>query len=535
MLNVMIVDDEPLVRIALKSIIDWERHGFIVHGEAENGKQCLNLLQQDHYDVIFTDIRMPLIDGLQLIKTVKQEYPDILIVALSAYDEFDLVKKALTSGAEDYILKSELSFECAESTLLMLKERHAKLSQEKARTLHMEKSISESNTVLRMNFFRDLLSYDTPLKEEQILSRLEQYGLPLSNRQLVITVLTINNKGQETGLVETVTKNFANEMFKNEENFLCLTGGKNEVVLIHSYQNHVSELSALQAIRNDTERLCGNIKKFLNIDVTAAVSNRFNGFSNLFEVYNDTKEILHMSFFDGPGNIYYKQDFQARSLLPDSSKVDELTAQFRAGVDRMDFVFAAEALNSITREFMDKSSSQNYEILRFYCTLLTAIINKSVELSLFYEVFPDERNPYEYLLSCSTIQAVEGYLLTLLALLDKQTGGQSSNPRYGDAVNKLIQYINQNSHAQISLVKAAEELSYNPNYLSTKFKEETGVSFSEYLNNVRIQNAKRFLSSGKYKPGDVAEHVGYSDQRYFVKIFKRVVGMTPREYMRSLH
>jgi YesN/AraC family two-component response regulator len=160
-------------------------------------------------------------------------------------------------------------------------------------------------------------------------------------------------------------------------------------------------------------------------------------------------------------------------------------------------------------------------------------VEKSIELSLYSYIFQDDVNPYEYVLHANTIYNVENYLLNLLENFEKGCGIELKT-QYGETIGKVMSYVLINYYKDINLNKVSEELNFNPSYLSTKFKEITQYSFNEYLNTIRINNAKKLMAERKYKFSQISNMVGYNDQRYFCKIFKKLVGITPKEYINAL-
>jgi two-component system response regulator YesN len=532
MLNVVIVDDEPLVRITLKSIIPWEKYGLFVYGEAENGKQCLTLLEDKKIDIIITDIKMPVIDGIELIKIVKEKYQHISVIVLSAYEEFGLVKKALMNGAEDYILKSEFNESSLENTLLTVKKKIESNNKKIQYEMDLKKDITENIDVLRINFFKELLFSNT-LSDEQIERKTKQYNITLNNNQLILIVLAISELKPNEKILENVIKNFIDELFKKEKDYFCLVSNKLEVTILRSYYEVKSESKIYQMIDEDINTIHGSIKKFLNIDVTTGVSKIFNSFGKLSEKYEKTKELLNYRFHLGKENIFYEKDFENKIIPINLDYINTLYANFRSSVEKLDINNAKILLGNITVEFNEHYSNQNYRTLEFYCKLLTSIVDKSIELSLYNFIFKDDINPYEHVLHSKTIYNVENYLSSLLDDLEKGTGIELKT-QYGDTIGKVMNYVLINYDKDINLNKVSEELKFNPSYLSTKFKEITQYSFNEYLNTVRINNAKKLMADRKYRFNQIASMVGYNDQRYFCKIFKKIVGITPREYINAL-
>ena len=532
MLNVIIVDDQPLVRITLKSIIPWEKYGLHVIDEAENGKQCLTVLENRKIDVIITDIKMPVIDGLELIKIVKEKYPHILVIVLSAYDEFSLVKKALLSGAEDYILKSDMNERSIENTLLNVKTKYEENYKKLQYEIDLKKNMTENIDVLQANFFKELLSGGR-LRAGQIEDKIRQYQIGLSSHNLILIILTISELKPNEKILENVIKNFIDELFKKEKNCYCLVSNKMEVAILRSYDDIASESKIFQKINDDISLIVSAIKKFLNIDVTTAVSKIFNSFSCLNEKYEKMKELFDYSFHLGEGHVFYEKDFENKIIPFNMDYLNTVYMNFRNSLEKLDFNNAKIQLNNIIAYFHEHYSNHNYHTLKFCCKLLTSIVEKSIELSLYSYIFQDDINPYEYVLHANTIYNVENYLLNLLENFEKGCGIELKT-QYGETIGKVMSYVLLNYYKDINLNKVSEELNFNPSYLSTKFKEITQYSFNEYLNTIRINNAKKLMAERKYKFSQISNMVGYNDQRYFCKIFKKVVGITPKEYINAL-
>ena len=533
MINVMLVDDEPLVRITMKSVIPWDKYGFRVAGEAENGKQCIDMLEIMQIDLIITDIKMPVIDGLTLISVVKETCPDIFIIVLSAYEEFNLVKKALVGGAEDYILKSEINQESTIKALECIKEKFISSNAEQQKNLVAQKDLNENIEVLRQSFLKKLLSGTVGADEGYIEDKLKKYGVNLCGQKLVLMVLVINKDNLHERLVENIIKNFVDELYKQQEDYYCLISDKMEISILQSYHAIKSENKIFQAVNENVNKTINSINKFLDMDITVGVSKIFNGFASMDMMYRKTKELLSYSFPLGKGNIFFEQDFEDKNYSIDYNYLNKLSNVFRNSINKLDFFGAKNPLNSITLEFTKNYSNENYQTLKFYCKLMTAIVDKSIELRLYNRLFKGDVNPYEYILSSNTIFNVEDYLLQLLDQLEEGSGIELQ-AQYGETIGKVISYVLQNYNEDINLNKVAQSLSFNASYLSSKFKAVTKKSFNEFLNTTRINNAKKLMAERKYKINRIATMVGYHDQRYFCKIFKKYIGATPQEYIKSL-
>ena len=531
MLNVMVVDDEPLVRILLKSIIEWNNYGLELIGEAENGNQCLAFLEKNIVDVIITDIKMPVIDGVELIKTVKNKYPQIMIIVLSAYDEFDFVKEALLNGAEDYILKSDIGESSFVKTIEKVKNKIENYRSRLQNEINLVNYVAESNNMQKESFIRSQLLFPAEIDKNTLANKIKQYEINYYGQYFMIILMICEKNPNKKGL-DKIIVNFINELYGKDNNIYCLVSDTNEITILKSYE-HMSEKNISQMIYETTNSIFNNLKKFLNIDITVSASNHFSSFVKLHDIYKKTKTLFNYSFYIENSNILFEHDLVNIEHPVDMKFVNELFDNFKYEIDRLAFDDAKKVLRKITAEFTNHYSSENFKTVKYYCKILTVIVDKSIELSLYNKVFLEDLNPYDFLLSCRTIFLIEDFLIHLIDAIQLGSGIDLTT-RFGETIGKVMNYVLQNYNTDINLNKVAAIFNFNPSYLSTKFKEITKISFNEYLNRIRIENAKTMIAERKYKLNKISSLVGYTDQRYFCKIFKKVVGTTAREYKESL-
>lgn len=165
MYNILIVDDEPIVKIALRSILPWEEYGYFICGTAGNGLEALSLIEKQHPDVIITDLKMPGMDGLELIRTLKEKnYPGEILV-LSNYEDFDSVRSALLLGAADYLLKIKIQADTLLACLNKTTEKLQKKAGEKSPV--PEETISENRNRLLLSFFQGNSSLASFIQENR--------------------------------------------------------------------------------------------------------------------------------------------------------------------------------------------------------------------------------------------------------------------------------------------------------------------------------------------------------------------------------
>lgn len=195
----MIVEDDAMYRYAVRSIIDWEAHGYRIVGEAINGEQAVSLIQEKKPNIVLTDIRMPKMNGIELIQYLRREYPEIKIVVLSAYDDFEFVKEALKLGAEDYLLKYDLG---RDAVLTLMSQISDKISRESNDSAKM-KLLRQNMNRLTDDFIKKILTggFASPQKMREAAQPLE---LGLSSANIHLTVLEAKEK--KTGDFQTKKK-----------------------------------------------------------------------------------------------------------------------------------------------------------------------------------------------------------------------------------------------------------------------------------------------------------------------------------------
>jgi two-component system, response regulator YesN len=396
MTKVMIVEDEALVRIGLKTLVHWEEHGFSLEAEAANGSEALNLLEKIQVDIIITDIRMPVMDGLAMINEIRKRQIDCEIIVLSSYDDFQYVKKAMVYGVKDYIHKPTMTPENIISTLERVK-------------ADIEKKHSMEN-------YHKLLNHITAETGRIVLEKIVQSCFLEDSvpNELINTVLNteIGNKKFYLLLMKLLPKKGY-----VPDDFILL---KNGAVLDK------------------------RIEKFRNArrDIVCLIK------PNLFWTVLCENNIL-------PAEL--------QSLTSDN-QIEGGSVVFSVSQDRYAIENLADGIRLTKKSFESK---------------------------------------YE-----------------------KKIWTASLNPITSAAVT----YINNNYKDEISLEDVAESIHVNPSYLSRLFFKETGKTFTNYVTELRMNEAKFLLCNTDYTINKIAGLIGYSNDKYFMKVFKKTYNITPYQY-----
>jgi two-component system response regulator YesN len=500
--RVMIVDDEYIMRQGIKYMINWEEYGFQVVGEASNGKEALDFMEKLKPNVVFCDIAMPVMDGLDFVRIVHRKYPDVQILILSAYDKFEYVRQALLNGAVDYVLKPTLNPEELLKILSKIADKIPGVSMQKKSFSSQEQQIE-----------RFLKGYEQEIKKQDLI----QY-FPHSCYMLAgVPVHFCNLAGQDLSQIifekveEYLTNSISGEYVKffQSPEFLCIVFNyplKNSQKILGEIQNMVK---SLKIIHNQTIVILGKQRKNLE-EVKKDFSNPIYLETDSF--YHRGEEIIFMGEEQEETdreNVFHKFDFRTFSVMLADKRYKDAVAMFE--------IYINQAMESKMPEFKLKNQTKNllYNVV--------GNVGKDVQNleNLRYKYF-EEIDKAVYAEDFKEI--FQSLVKELLEKFGEHAEGQD------EKLQEMLDYIAQHYKEELDLAELSNIFNFNYSYLSTYFNTRMGEGFSEYLNRIRIKQACRYLTESSYSIAAVSDMVGYADQSYFCRVFKKITGETPSSY-----
>ncbi|QGG55761.1 helix-turn-helix domain-containing protein [Paenibacillus sp. B01] len=536
MYNLMIVDDELLMRIGIRNMIQWEEHGFRIVGEAANGKEGLEVALAASPDLIITDIKMPVMDGLQFIREVSKQRKKCQFIVLSNLDELQYVKEALKLHVADYLIKSELTSAALMELLASIREQ---LQLESGQPASADHPYDDSSSIShkKAEFFKDLISGF--MTESEADARAEDLHIRVKPADLIALTLKVNHfEAIKRKYVEKDEKLLRFSILNILEEIIPSKWEKEIVVLSSSeYLIVVNKLEGSSSARPDIEKLCAKIiaslKDFTNLSVSVGASAPASGFSSVKSAYKQAEQALGARFFaSGPATFFYDDKAEEpprKAANPKiSSEEEQLFFAMLSSADKEQAGrFFAGLRSKLEQQRLDESS------IRLFYILLLEKMNAYLSLAGKRPLSSfNGLSPYENVLKGDSWEDVHHGLLDYVSCCFDQEGRVVEESTYtGMAVDLIHTYFAE----AISLQSVASQINVSPSYLSRIFKQEKGVNFVSYLTEVRLEKAKIYLRSGKLKVYAVAEMVGYPNYTYFSKIFKKHVGVTPEEYREQIH
>lgn len=507
MFRAIIVEDELLVRVAYQSIVNWEDHGFTLVGAFENGQAALDAFDKLRPDFVLTDTKMPLCDGITLIREIKRRSPETVCIILSAYGDLDYVKDGMRVGADDYLLKLDIT---REKLGALLAETAQKLHQARKSDV---KPVSNDRQMGRDRFLRSWIrgEYSEP---NTIRDYLKFYGIQFYQDRLICMSIRIDetpdSPGKPSGMVigpavkqtilETLRSAGAWILVDMRSNLYCALGCCDGAAP-EKYGAHMRESVVF------------SLKSVLNLSGAAVQVSVAEG---VLEV----PEIFSRMFVKHP------EKASARETLAD--EVSVLSEQLIHQLHHLRFAEAAAGMRGLNALFSE-TRELPVEIMRNHCAYIFMGIHTAMKRDPVFEGYFEEKYPIlkEQLSRCFYFREITAWIDHVSVLLEQM--GQERAP-YASIANRAAAYIRQHYSEDLSLDKIARFIKVSPTYLSRVFAQEQGQGVQEYLTEQRLQKAKELLVHSDAKIYEIAADVGYPDAIYFNKVFKKHTGKTPKEY-----
>ena len=538
MYRVMIVDDEPLILAGIASLLDWKEYGCEISGKAANGQQALKLMEEQKPDIVITDIKMPGMDGIGFMKAVKERgWDDVIFILLTNLEEFSLARQALSLGAVEYLVKMELTEEkLADSLKLAMERREMKrkaeaagtavtVSREEAVRGYIEKLLTDGGT-----FSGGASSGNAG--EASAQNQGEGYDSCLRRPVLAIISFNYGYEGfssdftrEDQKKVISFAENIIEQMVKGYFDHSCLVRRElNSLVLVMSTDG-IEDYR--EQIRSLGEKIISVVKDYFEVSVSVAVSSRKESLGEfgalLYEAMSATNHYFYHSLHPV---VFYSEECETSARHTGSFHIGFLKKDLSQAVALNDSGRLEEILDQVACLLREHNPSRQQAV--------NACANLYFFLSSFFEDgeepdFPYEVNIMEKLGRLGTlgqiIQWINWFKEAVSGILERRR-----DTRVDKIAEMVREYVMEHYKERITLGQAAEALNISQGYLSTAFKKQSGESFTNYVSAIKIEKAKELIASHQYMMYEVSDLLGFDTPFYFSKVFKKVTGMSPKEY-----
>ncbi len=528
-MKVFLVEDEVVIRNGIKNCIDWEKEGFEFVGEASDGELAYPQILKTKPDVLITDIKMPFMDGIELGKLVKEKLPNIRIVIVSGYDEFEYAREAILLGATDYLLKP-VSAEKLVETITKIKEREEKKNDEKRLMEKYMYEMRENVQFEKQKFFNRLVSEQMSMSE--VLDIADNLKIDISAQVYNFLLLKLIDDRDNIEEINDVYKVIEEYFIRRTDVILFNRGVEGWGIIVMGD----SEDKIEQIIGDSNTFIENEVKKYNKVKYFGAVGApvyRIGELKNSFHSAN----IIFANRFIGPYNkILFniekqkKEDtslIEAKGINTIEENKDLLIKFLKNGT--------SEEVDNFVNVYFDEFPSDNlkslimrqYIAIDSYVNAISFVKGLNIDTSNLEIELEDMRMLFEQETSLEKLKEYLSKLINKIIDLRYSVSGNKNS----EIVNIAKEYIKNNyMEDDISLNTIASYVNMSPSYFSALFRKETDQTVVEYLTHVRMEKAKELLMCSSKKASDIGYEVGYKDAHYFSYIFKKIQRCTPREY-----
>lgn len=533
MYTVMIVEDEVFVSAGLKNMIRWSEIDMTVIGEARNGKEGLEMYYQKKPDIILTDVKMPVMDGIDMISRIREHDTTTRIVVLSCYEDYEMVRNGFKLGISDYILKVKMMPEDIENIMRKVYDELQHQPVKKEESASGENLTQTQND--RMESCKEYITHRT-VSDEKFRILADELNIP--EKGLAIGIMEIfpigekqyaenqnlqnqNPENQKQGshtillLLELIQK-----LFSENCSGVVLWEKENRYLFVLHFPDSTEEWEAF--LRDLLQRITTMVRTYINRNAVFGISSFADSYEELHRLYTEAVQAEQEAVFLGETAVYYGKGDSARKYrdilksfkeyvtqadwLTDSSRrkiLKELS--FQENVEKNDI----DTMKEVFRRWIHRVSFDS--VVQTGDTLMLAVeasgkINYAVSLPELIEI-------------------LEKYAARMLDM--KETKLISAE------VAQAVRLIKQCYYEEdFSCAEVAHKVGMNRQYFSSLFKKEIGEGFVDYLNRVRISKACELLENTTMRSYEISQIAGFRDESYFSRVFKKVVGVRPNEYRR---
>ncbi|WP_054955499.1 response regulator transcription factor [Paenibacillus dakarensis] len=505
--RVMIVDDESILRTGIKHLCNWNEFGIEIVAEASNGQEALEIMDKAQPHVVITDIVMPVMDGVELTKMMRKHYPDIKVLVLSSYSEFDYVREVFKYGVTDYLLKPKVS---AADLTSLIQSLCSEISP-----VQFEAQTEEPDFALKLGH---LLSSDVYLDHDGDYDweELKEYFPFTRFRMAAASISILLTKTNWTqARIEQVMIDLAQEHLGSLK-YSCVFL-KNECLLLVNYDyNQAEEVQSRIHLFANHAMISLSYIKFV-------VSDEFRNISRIQMEYKHLTDLFgKLLYFPGRHCVL------AGEINRESDSIDFDQGKFTSALRSHAIDDAVAQTQAFFAQLRSTQAYDEYSLKRLCQNIIYYALSTLEQMKYPLSSLSTSKlklfKTIDLAFDLDELENVQLQFLDELRALSNYTDPQSV------VLHQIYEYVNQNYAQELSLKDLANKFHMNYSYLSSYFKQHTNENITMYINRVRTDKAKELLHNHDLSVSQISQLTGFSDHNYFSKVFKKMTGMTPVEY-----
>lgn len=531
MLKVLIVDDEEIICNLISSLVDWEKYHMQLLGCVYDGEEAFEEICEKHPDVVITDIRMPGMDGLEMIRGAREANISVYFLILSGYKDFSYAQEAIRLGASAYLLKPVDEDELLH-TLLKIQAEHEVVAEQSKEQEVLSQQLEDSRQKVWSAFLLDLLE----------ARELEKYGLKDITEEELNRVYAIELKKEFYRVVMLKWDNPYGNITEEESKYLtskcvdyfctCLP----EALIWYTAQTKEGMLVILNGSEEETgtrvveafRKTKSHASAFSEGMVSAGISQMNRQLLSLPELVKQAEKACCLRIFQGCGKMLEYQESSFKGFKSEELMSLKNAKELQQCLELMDWERGTEFTRGLFKQIPEGVDPDIcYQLHRW---ILTEFLQGMSYLGAEFENAQGiiDIMCQEIRCSSSIDQIIRGTNHQIKGIL--KSCKEQSFLKENRLTNIAKEYIRKNYNKDIRLAEVAEQVYLSPTYFSTIFKRETGMNFNEFLTEYRLERAKELLKNLEYHVNEVGAQVGYEDAKYFSKLFRKIVGISPRDF-----
>jgi two-component system, response regulator YesN len=539
MLRLLIAEDELSFRQGIIQMIDWSFYDIEIVGAAMDGREAMSLMRERKPDVLLTDIRMPFINGLELIQTAQEEGLSFYSILLTGYSDFNYARDAVRYGASEYLLKPCLPEDILQA-ILTVKEKIDKEQREGSTLLQLNQNWTKNIPLLKNQILNQWLA-NPPLLLEDRRQIIEEMGISLKPLKIHIGLLRIDTPDRrkesklykrDMALIRYAASNILTEtLLPLFHGFIEPISYGEELLWLANIPDHETDTSLKQKM----EELQKNMETFLKISISIAISSVKPSLDEVHSAYAEAMEAMAGRFYKGKGGVFLFSEYNQRGLahtsILENEELQQLEKEIKLNLENHNYEQALDHLEHWLNYIRNTSQYDKTEVnLRATIFILELQKFSQERNHAAFEWKDDLINWVEKVPSIETLEELATIMQKIIQSIVEIDSRQKPLHR---TVQAALDWIIQKYNTSISLESVAKETYVSNTYLSSLFKQELGINFLDYLHQFRVEKAKELLKQN-YKIYTVAKQVGYQEERHFRTTFKKWTGLTPTQYQKMI-
>lgn len=514
MYNVLIVDDEKIIRIGMRTIIDWEAYGFRVAEIVSDGEQALEIIENQEIDLVITDIKMPKMDGIQLVKALKEREFEGQIIMLTSYGEFDLTRECLRYGVHDYLLKGTLrSSELAQA----LEAVQPKLKKRVAKTQEVDQEGKQKEQELIKEIIPKVLKDTTFTPPVAAFGKSYQF----------LVIKHIKSKFEQERNMDRTLKDYGTAI-QNIISEVLPKRGKPFLVFEGDwclYSLPTSSEMSHQEVLKISLQIQNLIKLYTNIKVIGVIGRSIYTTHDLVDSIEKCMQVAGMAFYCGYQDVLKEEKVHG---LKDYKFKDKSTyeKQLHSAMKKGSYAEAIHTLEAYIEKLREYYIPQKQVEQILNNILHRFILDYGIYLDKNKEHLENIIDKYRKSTLLEEYHALINELIYTICTYMEQV----RDKHYRKEIVEIMDYVEEHIGEKITLASIASQINMNESYISRLFKNETGMNIINYINIRKMEKAKELLSEKNMIVKDVAYALGFEEQSYFNRMFNKYFGVNPKEY-----